>query len=128
MVQGKLGRVIRLQFALIDASGYDRVTGEDPANFTVELWIDDGAGGRALADPEDGDLPAWQQVEVVIEELVPARGEYVATFTPLVPRDHYLVVRHDDTASDWCETVQVAAADATDLALLLGGGVTGLPA
>lgn len=125
-MQGKINKAAVLQLALIDSDGYTRIEGADLDGFAVEIWIDDGAGGRVLADPEDDDLPAWQRIEAAVAEL--GSGEYSVTFTPIVPRTHYVVVRHDETSSDWSETVLVTVADTTDLALLLGGGVTGLPA
>lgn len=125
-MQVKLNRPAILQFALIDDDGYTRIEGADLDGFTVELWIDDGTGERVLADSADGDLPAWQRIEATVAEL--GNGEYSVTFTPLVARVHYVVVRHDDTSSDWSETVQVVVSDLTDLSLLMGGGVTGLPA
>lgn len=125
-MQVKLSRPAILQFALIDNDGYTRIEGEDLDNFAVELWIDDGTGGRVLADPEDDGLPAWQRVEATVAEL--AGGEYSVTFTPLVARTHYVVVRNDTRERDWSETVQVTVSDVSDLTLLLGGGVTGLPA
>lgn len=125
-MQVKLSRPAILQFALIDDDGFTRIEGEDLANFAVELWIDDGEGGRVLADPEDGGLPAWQRVEVTVAEL--SNGEYTATFTPLAARTHYVVVRNDTRSRDWSETVQVVVSDLTDLSLLMGGSITGLPA
>ena len=125
-MQGKINKPAILQFALIDDDGYTRIEGADLDGFTVELWIDDGTGERVLADSTDGDLPAWQRIEATVAEL--GNGEYSVTFTPLVARVHYVVVRHDDTSSDWSETVQVVVSDLTDLSLLMGGGVTGLPA
>lgn len=125
-MQGKINKPVILQLALIDDDGYTRIEGADLDGFTVELWIDDGTGERVLADSADGDLPAWQRIEATVAEL--GNGEYSVTFTPLVARVHYVVVRHDDTSSDWSETVQVVVSDLTDLSLLMGGGVTGLPA
>ena len=125
-MQGKINKPAILQFALIDDDGYTRIDGADLDGFTVELWIDDGTGERVLADSTDGGLPAWQRIEATVAEL--GNGEYSVTFTPLVARVHYVVVRHDDTSSDWSETVQVVVSDLTDLSLLMGGGVTGLPA
>lgn len=125
-MQVKLNRPAILQFALIDDDGYTRIEGEDLAHFAVELWIDDGTGGRVLADPEDDELSAWQRVEATVAEL--AGGEYSVTFTPLVARTHYVVVRNDTRERDWSETIQVTVSDVSDLTLLLGGGVTGLPA
>jgi hypothetical protein len=125
-MQGKINRSVVLQFALMDSDGFTRIEGADLDGFVVEVWIDDGAGGRVLADPEDDDLPAWRRIEATVDEL--GNGEYSATFTPLVPRVHYVIVRHAATSRDWCETVMVAVSDLTDLALIMGAGVTGLPA
>ena len=125
-MQGKINKPAVLQLALIDSDGYTRIEGADLDGFAVEIWIDDGAGGRVLADPEDGELAAWQRIAPTVAEL--GNGEYSVALTPLTPRAHYVVVRHDETSSDWSETVLVAISDTTDLALLLGAGVTGLPA
>lgn len=125
-MQVKLNRPVVLQLGLIDDDGFTRIEGEDLDNFAAELWIDDGTGGRVLANAEDDELPAWQRIEATFAEL--GNGEYSATFTPIVARTHYAVVRNDTRERDWSETVQVVVSDVSDITLLLGGGVTGLPA
>lgn len=125
-MQGKINRPAILQLALVDSDGYSLIEGADLDGFAVEVWIDDGSGSRVLADPEDDDLPAWQRIEATVAEL--GNGQYSVTVTPLVPREHYVVVKHDGTSNGWSETVSVGVSDTTDLALILGAGVTGLPA
>lgn len=103
-VSAKVGEPKLLQFSVTGPDGFTRVVGLDPSELTVELWIDDGAGNRV------------QSAQAVpIFALDPAVGEYAARVTPAVALDHYLVVRHPPTFSDWAEHIEVSAADIDDV-------------
>lgn len=118
---GQVGVLKRLQFALYEADGFTRLTGVEPEDLEVELWRDE-AGERVQVVPSG----------VVVAELTVGSGEYAAAFTPEVGGDHQVVVRHAGSSADWSASVRVGPATSadsrlTDILLLLGGGVTGLP-
>lgn len=127
MASAKINHRFNFQFSLLEDDDFTYVAEQANDDFDCELWVDDGDGVRVLCNPSDGNLPDWQRVAVTVAELQANTGEYSATFTPLVPRDHRVVVRHFGSARHHALDVQVTTADTTDVSLAVGGSITGLP-
>jgi hypothetical protein len=115
-VSAKVGTPAGFVFPLYQADGFTPLTGE-AANVEAYVTRSTTAGGAVLT-----------ALAVEITEMSDQPGQYVATFTPDVDgRTYVVVVRHAGSSADIEEVFQTSS-DLTNILLLLGGGVSGLPA
>lgn len=115
-ISAQVGVPVGFPFPLYEADGYTLLSGE-AANVEAYVTRSTTAGGVVLTT-----------LVVTVTEMDDKPGQYVATFTPDVnDRTYVCVVRHASSSADLEETFQTSST-LTNVLLLLGGGVTGLPA
>ena len=130
-LQAKPGETTTIPFSLYAADGYTRL--EDAAGqVTVELRSYDRAGGSVLVYRKVAAAAAEPAtLAVTVAETDEHEYEASIVWPSDANADYQIVVRHPESKADLEELIQVRPEPETSLTnilLLLGGGVTGLPA